>query len=444
MEELMSDWWFEAVVYHLFPLGFCGAPHSNDFSAPAENRITRILDILDSVNDMGFNTLLLGPVFESTSHGYDTVDWYHIDRRLGSSESFALFAHELHARGMRLILDGVFNHVGRDFWAFHNLRSLGTESPYRSWFSGVDFSRQSAAGDSFDYEGWEGHSELVTLNLRNAEVKQHIFGAIEKMYRLYGIHGLRLDVAYSLDDDFIRELSAFCRGLSPDFRLLGEVVHGDYRQWVYPGGLDSVTNYECYKGIYSSHNDGNFYEISYSLNRLFGDDGTCRGMRLYNFVDNHDVSRIATVLTEERYLSTAHALLFTIPGVPSIYYGSEGGTTGVKVEGPDWHLRPSAENINRHDTRTAEMIQGLIRLRRRYPALRHGDYRQVHVDHRQFAFCRVLNEECVLVMVNSDLKPVQVPIADPVLQKIEDSLTGEPAGSAPMVGSGAYRIFANR
>jgi glycosidase len=439
----MSGWWRDAVVYHLFPLGFCGSPRRNDFSSPAADRFGMVTDHLDQVRELGCNTLLLGPVFESSSHGYDTVDWYHIDRRLGGNDSFAAFAGDLHRRGMRLILDGVFNHVGRDFWAFEDLRRRGEASPYADWFAGVDFSGMSPFGDSFAYEGWEGTHDLVTLNLRNPRVKEHIFGAVRRMHDLYRIDGLRLDVAYSLDGDFIRELSSLCRSLDPDFLLLGELIHGDYSQWIQPGGLESVTNYECYKGIYSSHNDGNFFEIAYSLKRLFGEGGSCRGLGLCNFVDNHDVSRIVSILHEPRHSVTAHALLFTMPGVPSVYYGSEWGAEGLKQDGSDWNLRPAAESLQRRDKGTAERIRGLVHLRERSPALRYGSYEEVHVGHHQLAFSRKFEGEAVLVLVNSDDAPASVPLADPVLHLLSDTLTGEAAGGAPVVGAGNFRIFAS-
>lgn len=438
----MIGWWRDAHVYHVFPLGFCGAPRRNDFSSPAANGFAELAGHLDHIREMGFDTLLLGPVFESSSHGYDTVDWYHIDRRLGSNDSFALFSEEVHRRGMRLVLDGVFNHVGRDFPQFRDLFYRGAESPFAGWFKGVDFSRSSPLGDPFNYGGWEGTHELVSLDLRNPAVKEHIFGAVRGMRDRYGIDGLRLDVAYSLDPGFIRELSALCRSMDPEFLLLGEVIHGDYRQWVQPDALDSVTNYECYKGIYSSHNDGNYFEIAWSLNRLFGPEGICRGMPLCGFVDNHDVSRIASILKDERHVATAYALLFTMPGVPAVYYGSEWGERAEKRNGSDWNLRPPTGEMVRRDHGTAELIRGLIRLRGRFPALRRGDYAQIHVDHHQLAFTRNHEGETVLVILNSAGAPASVPLADGAHRMLADTLTGERAGPAPEVAPFGFRVFA--
>ncbi|ADK79240.1 alpha-amylase family glycosyl hydrolase [Sediminispirochaeta smaragdinae] len=440
----MSSWWNDARIYHIFPMGFCGAPHTNDFSSPAEHRILKIIDWLDPIRRMGFDTILLGPVFESTSHGYDTVDFYHIDRRLGNNESFAGFAEEVHRRGMRLMLDGVFNHVGRDFWAFYDLRQKGAASDYVSWFDGVSFSSPGFGDDGFSYTGWEGHQELVQLALSNTEVKDHLFGAIRAMRERFGVDGLRLDVAYNLDEGFLRKLAGFCRSLDPDFTLLGEVIHGDYGRYLHSNGLDSVTNYECYKGIYSSHNDGNFFEIAWSLNRLFGEEGLCHGLPLFNFVDNHDVSRIASILKDRADLPTVYALLCTIPGVPSLYYGSEWESPGVKESGSDWNLRPPAEQIERSGSRLPELIRGLLSLRNGHPALCRGDYRQVHVASRQLAFVRNYGDDWVLILLNSADRSVPIPLKEVPLRELRDTLTGEIAGAQPELGPKSFRIFSTQ
>jgi cyclomaltodextrinase len=413
----LSHWAEEAVFYHVYPLGLCRAPERNDLTGPPVPRLEKLYGWLDHLQWLGVSALYLGPLFESGSHGYDTADYYRVDRRLGDNATLARLAGELHRRGFRLILDGVFHHVGREFWAFRDVRQRLSGSAYCAWFAGLSFEGRSPAGDPFSYEGWEGHHELVRLNLRHPAVAEHLLQAVAAWVREFGIDGLRLDVAYLLDQGFLRELARFCRGLRPDFWLLGEVIHGDYRQWVAPGLLDSATNYECYKGLYSSHNDANYFEIAYSLNRQFGEAGLYRGLPLYTFADNHDVNRVASQLRDPEHLYPLYCLLCTMPGVPSIYYGSEWGIEGRKERGSDRALRPSLEleRVSR-ESRHRDLAGAIARLagvRRRCAALRHGDYHQLVVSPMQLAFLRRWQGEMALVAVNAAKQPVSLALTLP-------------------------------
>jgi cyclomaltodextrinase len=369
------------------------------------------------LQDLGVNALYLGPLFESTAHGYDTADYGKVDRRLGENRTLSALSAELHRRGIRLVLDGVFHHVGRDFWAFRELRERGQASSYRDWFSGVHFGARSPLGDPFGYDGWEGHAELVKLNLRNPEVTRHLLEAVETWIREFNLDGLRLDVAYLLDLEFLRELGRRCRDLKKDFLLLGEVIHGDYRRWLAPGLLDSVTNYECYKGLFSSHNDRNYFEIAYSLNRQFGENGLYRGLPLYNFADNHDVDRVASSLRDPEKLYPLYCLLFTMPGVPSLYYGSEWGIGGKKTHGSDRALRPSLELelVGRESAHAglAAAIARLAKTRAASRALRRGGYRQLFVDAEQMAFERRFEGETAIVAVNAAPQPAALELPVP-------------------------------
>ena len=406
------EWTADAVFYHIYPLGLCDAPAHNDFSAPPQPRLDRLHGWLDHIQDLGANALYLGPLFESSRHGYDTADYTHVDRRLGTDETLRTFSAEVHRRGMRLVLDGVFNHVGRDFWAFRDVLAHGPESPYADWFAGLRFGESSPFGDPFRYEGWNGPHSLVKLNLSNPAVVEHLFGAVRSWVAQFGIDGLRLDAADSLDFDFLRQIGAFCRGLKPDFWLMGEVVHGDYRRWANPAMLDAVTNYEAYKGLYSSHVDRNYFEIAYTLDRQFGSDGLYRGLRLYAFADNHDVNRVASNLTDPADLYPLYCLLFTMPGVPSIYYGSEWGLAGARTEYSDAVLRPNLDlaDMTAHPPHPelAPAITRLAHLRRSSPALQSGDYRQLALDHEHLAFVRQTPEETVLVVVNAAARPFRL------------------------------------
>ncbi len=408
----MSSWAYDAIFYHVYPLGLCGAPPRNDFSAVPEARLARLHAWLPHLQELYVNALYLGPLFESSVHGYDTADYFQVDRRLGCNQTLAELVTACHARGIRVILDGVFHHVGRDFWAFRDLYTNGEASPYRDWFVDLDFSQRSPYNDPFSYAGWHGHYDLVKLNLQHPDVRAHLFAAVRFWIEQFDIDGLRLDVAEDIDPDFLRELAAFCRAIRPDFWLLGEAIHGDYRRLACADMLDSVTNYECYKGLYSSLNDQNYFEIAYAINRQSGENGLYRDTPLYTFVDNHDVSRVASMLHNPAHLYPLYALLFTMPGVPAIYYGSEWGIQGRKQPPDDQVLRPCLDTPQ--DTShmphpdLAGMIAHLARIRRNTPALRRGAYKQMFVGHKQFGFARSYEGDYIIVVINAAAEPAAV------------------------------------
>ena len=419
MSQLTQIHWpNEAIFYHIYPLGFCGAPMQNDFSAAPVERLAKISQWLPHLHDLGVNALYLGPVFESSAHGYDTADYYHVDRRLGTNQSLQALSQQLHNQGMRLILDGVFNHVGRDFWAFRDVQQNQAASRYCNWFYNLRFDgSRSPYGDPFTYEGWNGNYDLVKLNLESSEVKQHLFEAIRTWINEFDIDGLRLDAADCLNLDFLKELHNFTRSLRPDFWLMGEIVVGDYRIWANPERLDSVTNYECYKGLHSSLEAANYFEIAYSLNRQFGSEGIYRGLPLYNFADNHDVNRVASSLSNPAHLYPLYCLLFTMPGVPSIYYGSEWGIRGKRTSQDDRMLRPELNLIDAQKNATepnlAPVLAHLAAIRKQSAALKYGDYQQVYVNHEQFAFLRQSDHERMLVVLNAAAAPVSLDLPLP-------------------------------
>ncbi|HKN01859.1 MAG TPA: alpha-amylase family glycosyl hydrolase [Candidatus Binataceae bacterium] len=382
---------------------------------------------IDHLEDLGTNAVLLGPVFESSTHGYDVADYFKVDRRLGDDAALAAACHELHRRGIRIVLDAVFHHTGRDFWAFRDVLEKGQSSPYRDWYH-LDFTRRSPCGDPFHYQGWAGHYDLAKLNVGNPAVRDHLLAAVTWWVDRFAIDGLRLDAADALDLDFQHRLAAHCRDLKSDFWLMGEVVHGDYRKWAHPGGLASTTNYEAYKGLWSSLNDRNYFEIAYSLNRQFGPAGIYGGLPLYTFADNHDVARAASILREPAHLYPLYALLLTMPGVPSIYYGSECGIEGRKGQGTDAPLRPALEPVSMlQHAPCAELyatIKTLIGLRCRHSALRHGDYTQLHVAHEQFAFMRRDAAEAIVVALNASDRCVDLQLPDIDRALLVDDLNG--------------------
>lgn len=407
---LTSATWAQSSQFmHVYPLGLCGAPFRQSSEQDSSYRLDQLEAWIPHWQQLGVKALYLGPIFDSSSHGYDTRDFYRIDPRLGDRDSCARLIRQLRQAGIRVVLDGVFHHVGRDFWAFREVLN-NPESELKSWFY-LDHSRHSAYADPFDYACWEGHAELVKLNLKQPELRRHLFEAIAGWIRDFEIDGLRLDVAYALDRDFLAELAGFCRQLKPDFWLLGEIIHGDYPELLQH--LDSVTNYECYKGLWSSHNDGNYFEIAHSLQRLFGPEGLCRGRSLYSFADNHDVDRVASQLKESNHLYPLYLLLYTMPGIPSLYYGSELGLGGQKLGGNDQALRPALNppaKLSQTQTALFNWLCRLSDLRQHIPALQTGDYAAVTIRSRQFAFVRQHPEADCLIALNMQPESVRIPL----------------------------------
>ena len=353
------------------------------------------------IKKIGMNAIYFSPVFSSSNHGYDTKDFRVIDERLGTNEDFKEACKALKEAGIKVILDGVFNHVGREFWAFQDVLEKKWDSPYKDWFY-INFDGNSSYDDGFWYEGWEGHFELVKLNLDNDQVKQHLLDAVSLWMDEFGIDGLRLDVAYMLNRNFIKCLVDFVRSKNPDFLMIGEMLHGDYSQLANPDLLDSVTNYECYKGLYSSFNTHNMHEIGYSLNRQFGPEEWTlyKGIPLYNFVDNHDVERIASQLNEKDLLPLIYAMMFGMPGVPGVYYGSEWGIEGKKEQGSDDSLRPRIKPEELKENELAAYIGKLAQVRKNSPALRYGDYRQLAIMPDVLVFQRQSSEDRIIVAIN--------------------------------------------
>ena len=394
-------WFDNAVIYQIYPLGLCGAPRDND--GVQSHRILKLLDWVEHIRKTGADTVLLNPLFASDRHGYDTRDYRTVDCRLGTNEDLKTVCDAFHKAGLRVMLDGVFNHVGRGFWAFQDVRQKKWDSPYKDWFR-LSFDGNSNYNDGFWYEGWEGHYELVKLNLHNPDVVRHQFDAIRSWVEQFDIDGLRLDVAYCLSEDYLRQLRSFTNGLKPDFVLMGETLHGDYNRWMNDQMCHSVTNYECYKGLWSSFNSMNLFEIGHSLQRQFGPEQWTlyKGKHLLSFLDNHDVTRIASMLNDPGHLLPAYGLLFGMPGVPALYYGSEWGIQGRKDQGDD-ALRPALAAPEWNDLTDA--IAAMARARKASAALCNGSYRNVVLTNRQIIFERVWENERVLVAVNADSVP---------------------------------------
>lgn len=410
----MGKWYDKSVFYHMYPLGLSGAEKFND-GITVTHRLRELEEWIPHIKTIGCNALYIGPLFESVGHGYETTDYKLVDRRLGDNEDFKHFVSLCHEQEIKVVVDGVFNHTGREFFAFKDLRMNKWDSRYKDWYCNVNFEGDDEFHDGFSYEGWRGYQILAKLNQKNPEVKKYIFNVIQYWVDEFEIDGIRLDCADVLDFDFMKEMRSFCNTVKEDFWLMGEVIHGDYGRWVNNETLHSVTNYELHKGLYSGHNDHNYFEIAHTIKRLFdANGGIVKTGNLYTFVDNHDVDRIYNKLMNKEHLYPVHILLYAVPGIPSIYYGSEFAIEGAKDKNSDEGVRPALKleeciRNNKHKELT-ELITKLGRIRQRSKALEEGKYQELYLTNRQYAFARISEEQTIVTVVNNDDSEVTITI----------------------------------
>ncbi len=395
-------WYDEAVFYHIYPLGMTGAPKQNPYGEPV-HRLNTLLPWISHIKAIGCNALYIGPLFESVGHGYETTDYKKLDSRLGTNNDLKRFVAACHEQGIRVILDGVFNHTGRDFFAFQDIKCNREQSPYKDWYCNVNFWGNNAYNDGFSYENWGGYDLLAKLNQHNPAVKDYICDVVRFWVSEFDIDGIRLDAADVMDFDYMQTLRRVTDEVKADFWLMGEVIHGNYARWANEGTLHSVTNYMLHKALYSAHNDHNYFEIAHTVKYV--SDMVGSRLNLYTFVDNHDVERIYTKLTNKAHYLPVHVLLYTLPGIPSIYYGSEFGIEGKKERSSDDSLRPALSYNDYQDAANTnpytKLIAALGRLRRDNPILWYGEYRELALQTTHYAFARTLNGQSVIVTVNN-------------------------------------------
>ena len=397
------EWIKRSAVYHIYPLGAFGCERRRcDLDKNQQShRILGMLGWISHLKAMNITAVYFGPVFESVAHGYDTTDYKKIDERLGNNDDFKKVCDALHENGIRVILDVVFNHVGRDHFAFKDVQMNRENSGYCSWFCNLNFGGNTGFNDGFWYEGWNNNYDLVKLNLRNPGVVEYLLDAVNYWIEQWHIDGIRFDAADCLDKDFIKRIHDFTRGKKSDFWLMGEIIHGNYSMWANPDMFDCVTNYQCYKGIYSSHNDRNYFEIAHSIEYQMGQYGD---IYMYNFVDNHDVARLASQLTDYDRIYCCYTLLYTMYGVPSVYYGSEFGIKGAKGRGADadYAIRPFIDlnDIPCRDDKLFEHICTLGAVRSETPALQTGKYSKIELKNQTFLYKREGEGQTVYIALN--------------------------------------------
>ena len=395
-------WYDETVFYHIYPLGLTGAPKQNSYGEPV-HRLNTLLPWIWHMKEIGCNAIYIGPLFESVGHGYETTDYKKLDTRLGTNEDLTNFVAECHKQGIRVILDGVFNHTGRDFFAFQDIKQNRENSQYKDWYCDVNFWGNNSYNDGFSYANWGGYDLLVKLNQRNPAVKDYICDVVRFWVREFDIDGIRLDAADVMYFAYMKALRNVANEVKQDFWLMGEVIHGDYSRWANDGTLHSVTNYMLHKALYSAHNDHNYFEVAHTIKYV--NDMVGNNLKLYTFVDNHDVERIHTKLNNKAHFVPVHVMLYTLPGIPSIYYGSEFGIDGRKDRYSDDSLRPALHYDDYkdaiHTNPCTQLIATLGTLRQNIKALCYGDYRQLELQTTHFAYARSFDGKRVITTVNN-------------------------------------------
>ena len=412
-------WYKEAVFYHIYPLGLCDCPKENDYRYTV-SRINECYSWIDHIALYGFNALYIGPLFESVGHGYETTDYKKLDSRLGLNDDLKKFVKYCHQKNIKVIFDGVFNHVGRDFFAFLDLKEKKWDSKYKDWFLNVNFNNNNEYNDGFSYDNWGGYNLLVKLNYYNQEVKNYMLDVVKFWIDEFDLDGIRLDAADVLNFDFMRDLRNLCKSKKEDFWLMGEVIHGDYTRWVNNNMLDSVTNYSLHKALYSGMNTKNFFEIAHTVKRNLD----MNLFYLYNFLDNHDVERIYTKLDNKLDFIPVNVMLYTLPGIPSIYYGSEFGIEGKKEKESDYSLRPALNIDDYKNDKFKELFVRLNKLKNESKILSYGTYKEILLANRVFVYERVLDNNQIIVAVSNDDKDNYISI-DSYHDEYVDILSGE-------------------
>ena len=395
----VASWVDHAIWWQVYPLGFTGAEHAAlPVGDPVRHRLRQLIPWLDYAVELGCSGLLLGPVFAAETHGYDTIDHFQIDPRLGQETDFDHLLAAATERGLRIVLDGVFNHVGRSFPAFQAALAAGPDSPAARWF------RRDGDGE---YATFEGHQQLVALDHHEPAVLDYVV-EVMNFWLDRGVAGWRLDAAYAVPPGFWRKALPKVRAAYPDAWFLGEMIHGDYAAYAADSDLDSVTQYELWKSIWSSLNEKNFFELAWTLDRH---NQFLDGVTMQTFVGNHDVTRLASRLTDERHIGHALAVLFTVGGIPSVYYGDEQAFRGIKEDraGGDDEIRPAFPanpgELAPDGWPVYRLHQRLIGFRRRHPWLVRARTTTQHLSNEALAFRSGADGAEIVVLLNVGDEP---------------------------------------
>ncbi|HXA11138.1 MAG TPA: alpha-amylase family protein [Mycobacterium sp.] len=397
----MSAWVEHAIWWQVYPLGFVGAFPADQPPGSGEHRLRQLVDWLDHAIALGASGIALGPIFASRTHGYDTTDHYRIDPRLGDDADFDYLVAEARRRGLRVLLDGVFNHVGTDFPRY---RDAPNNDASARWFR----------GRPGHFHTFEGHSELITLNHDNPEVIDYTVDVMAHWLRR-GVDGWRLDAAYAVPQQFWASTLPRVREAHPDAWFVGELIHGDYAAVVEAARFDSATQYELWKAIWSGLNDANFFELDWALQRH---NTFLASFAPLTFIGNHDVTRIASGLENSSHLAHALVILLTVGGVPSVYAGDEFGFRGVKEEryGGDDAVRPEfgspPAQLDAFSAEVWELHQYLVGLRRRHAWLHSASTTALRLANGHYVYETRSGDNALLVALNIDDEPLELALSE--------------------------------
>lgn len=402
----MSPWWQQVIFYHIYPLGFFGCPQINPIAQikptlsqiQPVNRLAKIRQYYPHFQQLNIGAIYFGPVFESCTHGYDSINYTQIDRRLGTSQLLHEIIDELHQQKIKVIFDAVFNHTSRLFPAFIDLKNNQTRSPYQSWYKKINFRENTVWQDGFSYQYYQDCVELPEINLSNPEVQRFFLSIIQYWFSQFKIDGLRLDVAYLLPPDFLNKIKKLSTDLNPDSILIGETITPQQISLVDDQLIHTATNFPLYQHIHQSFTQNDFWQ----LKNIFRQQ---KNIPLFNFLNNHDTSRIFSQLEDQQHLQSAFVILLTHPGQPCLYYGDEFLLDGLKQSKHDQQVRskmPNHQHLNTDQLNHSQFISKLIKIRQRNHFISKGQIRIIHCHHQSISYLIQNENKYLYIVINAN------------------------------------------
>ena len=408
-----TDWVADAIFYQIFPDRFRNGNKLNDpdntknwDDLPPSSKdfyggdLEGIIENLDYIKDLGVNAIYLTPIFKSPSnHKYDTEDYYTIDPHFGNNKTFRELVHQIHKRGMRIILDGVFNHCGWNFFAFQDVLKKGNASKYWEWFTIDKFPIEFEPEPT--YRCWAGVKDMPEFNTDNPEVRKYLLNVVRYWIEEYDIDGWRLDTVEYLEPSFVKEIRKVAKETKEDAYVLGEVV-GIASSWFKGGGyLDGVMNYKLWETVVEFFAKGTIdaQMFNHTVRFIRLSYPKWANYSMYNLIGSHDRARFMTISgMDDRKVTLALSFLFTYIGAPAIFYGDEIGMMGEND--PDCR-RPFPWDESKWNKKILSVVKNLSKLRNEMISLRRGNYIKVYAKDRTFIYLRSYKEESTLITINA-------------------------------------------
>lgn len=412
-------WYDNAVFYQIQPLSLCGCEQES--TAAEGSHFAELLLWAGHAKKMGCNAIYIGPVLKTDTNGNGITDYYKIDSRLGTNEDFKGWVAKCHAMGLRVVIEVVFNHVGRGFFAFENLKKNRKKSPYRDWFCNINFSGDNTYGDGFSYESWGGYQRLVKLNMLSPWLHDYHFDAVRFWINEFDIDGIRIGAIDEMDYDFIKELRKIGQNAKRDFWMLGELTDGEYARWVNDKMLHCAVNSPLQKQMVLAHNSAYYPMVSRCVRET---NEQCPYTKLYTFIDSPDVSRIYEKLNHKEHRRLITLLQYTVYGTPALYCGSEFSSIRTR-EGEAEDAAPALLRLSDHkDAYMQDAVTHLhcllCRANQQFPELFFGHYQELMVSEKQYLFARVLRKKALLVALNCGESAVSIEV--PYLKHVKKAV----------------------